>query len=652
MFIFLAKITCCLAVCFLIATIVCSKQAFTVMIRKAFYPVIFFFTGVYGQQGIETSYLKKSRHVEVDMVGDILKVTQTDQFDKSFNQNFEKHTYHSVYYSDFDPVISLEAETQTSIKGKMKRTKVSAIETKDVVSPGIFYGGHKRKEFVFPGVGQGSIGHLEVVHEIKDVHLLTPFYFTEYINVENAEFSISFPKNVNVQYRLFGLDKEKLAFKKAEDGNKILYHWTLTKVPAYQFDKNSPGRSYSAPHIAVFIDSYELKGKKTSILSGVPELYNWYSSLIKRMPSGGDYTELDAKVNELTQGKTESRDKVRAIFQWVQQNVKYIAFEDGMAGFIPRAANDVYTKRFGDCKDMANILYYMLSKCGVQAHLTWIGTRDRPYKYEELPTPIVDNHMICAVQEGGEFYYLDATNPFLDFGKPSSMIQGKEALIGINASDFKVAVVPTADRKTNQRIDSVTLKLEKAGLRGFFSGHLIGYRKDDWQAARLRAAVRDDREFVRDFFKLGDNNIAIERKEERNNNGNVRFNFFQPGYYSLAGDRLFINLNFSRSLETDEVEMDRKSLIENDYRYEDKMIVKFEIPEGYSVKTLPADAEKNWNDFGIKTHYRAEGNSIILERAIFCDYLYLEPLNFGKWNEFLRTVAAINNQVITLSKSN
>jgi hypothetical protein len=28
-------------------------------------------------------------------------------------------------------------------------------------------------------------------------------------------------------------------------------------------------------------------------------------------------------------------DKVKAIFYWVQNNIRYIAFEDGIAGFLP-----------------------------------------------------------------------------------------------------------------------------------------------------------------------------------------------------------------------------------------------------------------------------------------------------------------------------
>ncbi len=68
-----------------------------------------------------------------------------------------------------------------------------------------------------------------------------------------------------------------------------------------------------------------------------------------------------------------------------------------MRGLIPHPASYVCEKRYGDCKDMANLIVSMLHMAGVNnAYHTWIGTRDLPFKYTEFPTPIVDNHMIAT----------------------------------------------------------------------------------------------------------------------------------------------------------------------------------------------------------------------------------------------------------------
>ena len=64
------------------------------------------------------------------------------------------------------------------------------------------------------------------------------------------------------------------------------------------------------------------------------------------------------------------------MFYWVQDNIRYIAFENGIMGFKPDAAQNVLNKKYGDCKGKANLLKEMLKLAGYDARLTWIGTSD------------------------------------------------------------------------------------------------------------------------------------------------------------------------------------------------------------------------------------------------------------------------------------
>lgn len=119
-----------------------------------------------------------------------------------------------------------------------------------------------------------------------------------------------------------------------------------------------------------------------------------------------------------------------------------MAFEDGLGGFIPREAKTICDRQYGDCKDMANITTTMLKMAGIPAYLTWIGTRSIPYRYAEVPCPMADNHMICTYMIDGTYYFLDATGKDTPLGTPTSMIQGKEAMIGLGAGKFEIITVP------------------------------------------------------------------------------------------------------------------------------------------------------------------------------------------------------------------
>jgi hypothetical protein len=610
---------------------------------------------VFSQTDIEAEYLKKRTSVEIKIVGGELNILEHNYAEKKFYKNFEKHARESVFFSDFDPIVQLEAVSILPSGARQKKIEVSTIETKDIVQPGVFYGGYKRKDFVFPKLSVGSVGVLEYTKQINDVHLLSPFYFGDDVTVRESEFSLSFSDDVSINFKVFGEGKENITFsEKLLGGNVKKYTWILKNIPADNEEENAPSRSYFAPHIIIYVQSYISKGKNLPVLNDVSDLYKWYSGLIEMIP-GCDLKPLQKAVDTITSGVGSDKDKIRLIFQWVQKNVKYVAFENGMAGFIPRASRDVYEKRYGDCKDMANLLRDMLVMAGIPAYHTWIGTRSKPYSYQEVPTAIANNHMICSVKLNGEYIFLDATNSFLSFGKPSSMIQGKEALIGITSDEFNIVKVPIVKATENQRIDTVMLTIENAGIHGHFSSELVGYKKDDIEISHLNAEIRNRSEYIRDFFRIGNNdinmdNIVVAGLGKHDEHAYVNFDFFQPGYYKGIGDKIYINLNFNKSLPGDKIGADRKHIVEQDYQFEEKFVTILEIPPAYEISFLPPNVKASWAEFEISSTYSIKNNTIIVEKIFRSNYLYLERSDFSQWNEMLQALININQQSVTLSK--
>ena len=50
---------------------------------------------------------------------------------------------------------------------------------------------------------------------------------------------------------------------------------------------------------------------------------------------GNETTTIKTKAEEITKGITGDVEKVKALYQWMQDNIRYIAYEDGIAGFKP-----------------------------------------------------------------------------------------------------------------------------------------------------------------------------------------------------------------------------------------------------------------------------------------------------------------------------
>jgi hypothetical protein len=602
----------------------------------------------------EAVYLQKSTHLEIALDGPSMKIREINFTEKQFNSQFSKHSRESIFYSDFDPIIAFEAET-TPVKGEKKKVKVSTSDTHDILQPGIFYGGYKRKEFVFPAIQAGSIGRVNYTKEIKDPHLLTPYYFGEDVTVQVSKFSVALPTKVSLQYKLFGVDPKQVKFEEQYTRDGVLYSWTMSNIKPWEFEEDAPGRAHTAPHIVFYINHYEVNGEKRKLLSDVSDLYSWYNTLIQRIPSQKNDTELRALVSDLISGATTDQGKVSAIFQWVQKNIRYIAFEDGMAGLIPRSATDVFTKRYGDCKDMANLLKFMINIAGLDAYHTWIGTRDRPYSYADVPTVIADNHMICSIKLDNSWVFLDATNPFISFGKPTSMIQGKEALIGIDANKFEVVRVPVVEKEINSRIDTLFVSTTDKGIKGKMVSRLTGYRKDDLEVKSMRATLNQDEQYIRDYFNIGNNDIQIQQVAlhgfgDQSSPGQIEFEFVQPGYLKKIGDKVYLNLGINKTTPGDKIDIAaRLSPIERDYHYHDVTVTIFEIPADYEITYLPTKKSVQWPEFGCTTSYEVKNGKIFFVRELYSNHLYLNRDRFETWNTFIQELGAINNQTIILS---
>ena len=120
-------------------------------------------------------------------------------------------------------------------------------------------------------------------------------------------------------------------------------------------------------------------------------------------------------------------------------------------------ADNVAEQNFGDCKGISNLLVSLLNEAGLDAHHAWIGTRRLPYDYS-LPSIVVDNHMICALNHNGEWIFLDGTDNTADWRFPSAHIQGKSVLIG-SGQDYLIETVPIGQTADSRLEFNLNIKL-------------------------------------------------------------------------------------------------------------------------------------------------------------------------------------------------
>jgi hypothetical protein len=289
------------------------------------------------------------------------------------------------------------------------------------------------------------------------------------------------------------------------------------------------------------------------------------------------------------------------------------------------------------------------------AKLTWVGTRDIPYRYDQVPTPLVDNHMIATLELEGELFFLDATDNRLGFGYPSSFIQGKQAMIG-QGDAFKLVDVPEVSAAQNRIEESAALVLSGTQVSGTGIARFRGYPaftlREDLKSVRPDGMAR----FLSGALQLGNNKFSVPRydisgADNREEPLQVAFDLSIPDYARSAGGEIYLNMHLDRRYNNSAIDdKKRKRAFEMEFRMEHFHAVSLAIPEGYQVTHLPENAREAHPDFGFEVNYRQENKTIYMERTIRVDKLVLQKEDFMLWNRMVNGLTKAYQDLVVLEK--
>ncbi|GGG13978.1 hypothetical protein GCM10011344_13270 [Dokdonia pacifica] len=599
--------------------------------------------------------LTSQRLIDISLDDDEIKISQTiEEEDLLLNETAQFATEESVEYSSFFLLDKIEAASLVYDGKKYREYEVTDFVRKDELSES-FYDDTKSVNFLYPKLQQGAIKKLNYTTSITNPRFLSPVYFGNVYPLIKQKVEIVVDKDINLRFQKFNMEGVDVRFRESEKRGRKIYTWEIENQEAYDLESNGPSPKTILPHIIPIISSYEKKNEEIPVLNGVKDLYNWYYSLVKDINQEELDDELVTITNDLIASKTSEIDKVKAIYYWVQENIKYIDFEYALGGFIPRDANAVFQKKFGDCKDNSSILKEMFKIAKIKGSLTWLGTRSIPYSYEDVPTPAADNHMILTYESEGKTYFLDATGRYLPLEIPSSFIQGKEALIENGEGDYKIVKVPVVPADQNIYSDVVNIKLDNNSIKGNGTLTLTGYQKSNtFNYIENRDTQEKLLEYYNSFLRKGSNRFLVESFEEKNKYSyekpfEVDYNFTIKDYAQSLNDEIFINLNlYKTSINAYKIKEDRKTNIEFKYRSEDSITVVFEIPEGKEVTYLPEDVAVD-NDFmSASISYKKEGSKIIYTHAYKTKKLILEKETHDAFRKSLKKINKAFKEVVVL----
>ena len=560
----------------------------------------------------------------------------------------------NIPYDNFSEISSIKGVAINAKTNKKSKLSQYDISTNELKQRDIFYSDNKYKHFGFNNVEDKS--KVEFSYKVKqnEPRLLSFFAFQHELQTVASQFQIKSDPSIEIGYKLFGDHQDKIVFEKTKEGNLDVYTWKVADMPAFEEENRAPNFTYFLPHIVYYIKSYTKDNKKEPLFPDVEHLYKWYYSLVKDI-NKLDQTALKTKTAELIKDKTNPKDKAKAIYNWVQENIHYVAFEYEMGGFIPRDAASVFDKKYGDCKDISNLLNEMFKTAGLESNLVWIGTRDKPYSFTDVPTPLVSNHMIASVKIDKQRYFVDGTDSFCQFTFPSAMIQGKEGLIGISETEFVIEKVPVVDKKENHLKVDMKLKINDDGVQGAAKLLLSGYEKSDFLNVLASNKQKQDEilksGLTRYNQKLEIESTEVKKNEYDNKDAELLYNFKLESWTKKIGDKIIVKPILLAPFKEYIIDTkERKLSIENDNVFTNDFTYVYEIPENYQLDFIPENSKKENEVLSYDISYKKDKKSLIVSQKIALKKLVIDTKDFDSWNALVTELNSQYNQSIILIK--
>lgn len=550
-----------------------------------------------------------------------------------------------LYYND---EVSIDNVKAISTKGKDVKIEKLCGSVRD---DDIFHSDSKFCSVTFPLEEKGKSFSYRYENNYRDVKYLTSFYFHHHMPVIERIIEFNIPSWLELDLREFNF-KNNAIEKKTEKLNDITKITFIIKdIPAFHREPSSPNHAISYPHIIVVSKAYIQNGQRIALFESVKDLYGWYSKVCEDIGNKPD--ELKGRVAELTAGKKTDIEKIESIFYWVQDNIRYIAFENGIMGFKPDAAQNVLRNKYGDCKGKANLLKEMLKIAGYDARLTWIGTSDLPYDYT-LPSLAVDNHMICTVILNGKKYFLDGTEYFIALNDYAQRIQGKQVLIE-DGKNYILDRVPVFPAERNKIKRATKLSLDADVLQGNTSLEYNGESKTMLQAIYSSIRNENKKDVLSGFVRRGNDNIVVSNIRppdfaDRQKPLTVTYDLKVNNQVTKAGKEIYVIMDWDKEFSSLEFDEDRKNDYEFNYKYDYLIQTELAIPDGYKVDYLPQTFKKTTTDYSFEASYVNKGKTIVYNKTIKINKPILFKSDFSNWNSFVKEINIFYNDQVVLVK--
>ncbi len=489
----------------------------------------------------------------------------------------------------------------------------------------------KDKVLRIPASDPGNIIGYEYEMEAQPYVLQDVWSFQETSPVREAHYTLQLPQGW--EYKATWLNYPEA--KAAQTGNQP--QWVVSDVKGIRAEDNMPPWPGIAGQMIVSFfppgGTAQNKGFQNWRQMGI-----WYQGLISgRQEASPDVKQ---KVAALTGSAGTSLEKMKALAGFAQKDIRYVAIELGIGGWQPHSAADVFTHRYGDCKDKVTLMSSMLREIGIENYYVVINSERGSVTPEtpahmggfdhviiaiKLPADVTDSSLVATMVHPklGKVLFFDPTDEMTPFGQLYGALQANFGLL-VGPEGGELIELPQLPPTSNGIQRTAKLSLSPTGtLSGDVNEVRVGDRA--WTQRWALRSVTKDADRIKPIESLLSQSLTTFQITKATI-GNLQltdkafvydYSVVAQNYAKTAGNLLLVRPRVignksSNFLETKE---SRKFPVEFDGPSRDTDTFEITLPQGYEVDDFPPAVNADYSFASYHSKAEVNGNTLKYTRT-------------------------------------
>jgi transglutaminase-like putative cysteine protease len=470
---------------------------------------------------------------------------------------------------------------------------------------------------------------------------------TENTSYENSIFVVKAPVGYSFRYREYNLPKGVV---KTTQESKDVYTWSITNLTARTYEPMAAKLTPNYPLVRLAPNKFELGETKGS--SETWKDYGvWLTGLIDKKDVLSEPTR--AKMKEITASCKTDLEKVKVVYEYMQQKTRYVNISIGIGGLQPFDAETVDKTSYGDCKALSNYTKALLTCVGIKSYYTIVNAGSSQNDTEiDFPSQQFNHVMVC-VPLNKDTVWLECTSQRSPCGFNGDFTDDRDVLIvdGENSKLVHTRIYSATENCINRytKVNLADIESGDATATSKYVGlcyddMMPTYYADDADKLKKITQSIELPSFSLTKFALVDNRSKTPSLDEH-------LNLTFSNYIKKMGDIALLPLNFMNRLSSipDKVRNRktdmciRRSYMEND-------TVTYQLPKGYQVTDLPQKMELVGKFGKYISQSTQKGSEITYTRHFELTKGTFPAQDYIDFRGFLEQIATADGVVASLKK--